>query len=68
MLKRFWDDVRGCYSARNIAWQLLAAVLTYVRQSFGNKASAITPAQVSAIHAKEADRKEWTQDELLRLP
>ena len=52
------------------AWsdEKIASVLTYVRQSFGNSASAITPAQVSAIHAKEADRKEWTQDELLRLP
>ena len=24
--------------------------------------------QVAAIHAKEGDRKEWSQDELLKLP
>jgi mono/diheme cytochrome c family protein len=46
----------------------IAAVLTYVRQSFGNNAPAITPEQVAAIHAKEGDRKEWSQDELLKLP
>ncbi len=55
-------------SGYNWSDEKIASVLTYVRQSFGNSASAITPAQVSAIHAKEADRKEWTQDELLRLP
>ena len=46
----------------------IAAVLTYVRASFGNTASAITPEQVAAIHAKEGDRKEWSQEELLKLP
>ncbi|MDB6169723.1 MAG: cytochrome c family protein [Verrucomicrobia bacterium] len=46
----------------------IAAVLTYIRASFGNKASAITPEQVAAIHTKEGDRKEWSQDELLKIP
>jgi mono/diheme cytochrome c family protein len=46
----------------------IAAVLTYVRASFGNTASAITPEQVAAIHGKEGDRKEWSQEELLKLP
>jgi mono/diheme cytochrome c family protein len=31
--------------------QQIADVLTYVRNSFGNKASAVTPAQVKAIRA-----------------
>ena len=31
--------------------QEIADVLTYVRNSFGNKASAITPAQVQAVRA-----------------
>jgi mono/diheme cytochrome c family protein len=31
--------------------QQIADVLTYIRNSFGNKASAITPAQVKAIRA-----------------
>ena len=46
----------------------IAAVLTYVRASFGNTASAVTPEQVAAVHAKEGDRKEWSQEELLKLP
>lgn len=46
----------------------IAAVLTYVRASFGNKSPAITPEQVAAIHAKEGDRKEWSAEELLKLP
>lgn len=32
--------------------QQIADVLTYVRSSFGNKARAITPAEVAAIRAK----------------
>ena len=32
--------------------QEIASVLTYVRNSFGNKASAVEPAQVSKILAK----------------
>ncbi len=46
----------------------IAAVLTYVRASFGNIAGAITPEQVAAVHAKEGDRKEWTQEELEKIP
>jgi len=45
----------------------IAAVLTYVRASFGNTASAITAEQVAAIHAKEGDRKEWTAEELEKI-
>jgi mono/diheme cytochrome c family protein len=32
--------------------QQIADVLTYVRNSFGNKASAVTPAEVKAVRAK----------------
>jgi mono/diheme cytochrome c family protein len=46
----------------------IAAVLTYVRSEWGNNASAITAEQVTAIHAKEGDRKSYTADELLKLP
>lgn len=42
----------------------IAAVLTYVRQAWGNKAGPITTEQVAAIHAKEGDRKAWTAPEL----
>jgi hypothetical protein len=30
----------------------IAGVLTYVRNSFGNKASAVTPAQVAALRSE----------------
>ncbi len=46
----------------------IAAVLTYIRASFGNKAPAVTSEQVAAIHAKEGDRKEWSAEELSKLP
>ena len=46
----------------------IAAVLSYVRQAWGNKAGAITPEQVAAIHTKEADRKEWSEAELQKIP
>jgi len=55
-------------SPYNWSDEKIAAVLTYVRASFGNNSPAITAEQVAAIHAKEGDRKEWTQDELLKLP
>lgn len=43
----------------------LAAVLTYIRSSFGNKASPITPEQVSAIKTKVGTRSQpFTADEL----
>lgn len=45
----------------------IAAVLTYVRQEWGNKAGPITPEQVAAIHEKEANRKEWSQEELEKI-
>jgi mono/diheme cytochrome c family protein len=43
----------------------LAAVLTYIRQSWGNKASAITPEQVKAVRAEVGNRTQpWTATEL----
>lgn len=42
----------------------IAAVLTYIRQEWGNKAGPIDTATVTAVREKEADRKEWTQPEL----
>jgi mono/diheme cytochrome c family protein len=43
----------------------LAAVLTYVRQSWGNKAAAITPEQVKAVRAEVGNRTQpWTVEEL----
>ncbi len=43
----------------------LAAVLTYIRQSWGNKAAPITPAQVKAVRAEVGSRTQpWTAAEL----
>jgi mono/diheme cytochrome c family protein len=43
----------------------LAAVLSYIRQSFGNKASAITADQVKAIRAAVGNRSQpWTAEQL----
>jgi mono/diheme cytochrome c family protein len=43
----------------------LAAVLTYIRQSWGNKASTLTPEQVKAVRAEVGNRTQpWTAAEL----
>lgn len=43
----------------------LAAVLSYIRQSWGNKASAITAAQVKAVKAEIGSRTQpWTAEQL----
>jgi mono/diheme cytochrome c family protein len=42
----------------------IAAVLTYVRQAWGNKAGPVTAEQVAAVHAKEGDHKSYTPAEL----
>ena len=45
----------------------IAAVLTYVRNSFGNKASVIDPDKVKEIREATKDRnKFYTVDELLQ--
>ena len=46
----------------------LAAVLTYIRSSFGNKAPAITPDQVKAVRAEVGNRTQpWSVDELNKI-
>lgn len=42
----------------------IAAILTYVRSSWGNNASAVTAEQVKAIRESEGARGAWTADEL----
>lgn len=47
----------------------LAAVLTYIRQSWGNKASAITPEQIKAVRAEIGNRTQpFTADQLNTVP
>ena len=49
--------------------QQIADVLTYVRDSFGGKASAVTPDQVKAIREAEKSRTAmWTEAELKSIP
>ena len=43
----------------------IAAVLTYVRNSFGNKASAVTPEQVAALRS-EVGKPMLTQEDLVK--
>ena len=46
----------------------LAAVLTYIRQSWGNKASAVTPEQVKAVRAEIGNRSQpWSAEELNKI-
>ncbi len=47
----------------------LAAVLTYIRQSWGNKASPITPEQVKTVRAQLGSRSQpWTAEQLKAVP
>ena len=46
----------------------IAAILTFVRSSWGNKAAAVTPEFVKATREANAERKTaWTAEELLKL-
>lgn len=55
-------------SGYNWTDEKIAAVLTYIRSEWGNTSGPVTTEQVAAIHTKEGDHKQWTQDELLKLP
>lgn len=47
----------------------IAAVLSFVRQEWGNQATAITPEEVAAVRAELAPRKTaWSEAELLAIP
>ncbi len=47
----------------------IADVLTFVRDTFGNKASAVTPDEVKAIReAEKARAAMWTEAELQKIP
>ncbi len=55
-------------SGFNLSDDRIAAVLTYVRQEWGNQAPPVITEKVAAIHAKEGDHKPWTVAELEQLP
>lgn len=55
-------------SGYNWSDERIAAVLTYIRQEWGNQAGPITAQQVAAVRTAHPNRKEWTEPELLALP
>ncbi len=46
----------------------LAAVLTYMRQEWGNKAQPITAAQIKAVKAAVGTRPAFTPEEIIQVP
>jgi mono/diheme cytochrome c family protein len=47
----------------------LAAILTYIRQEWGNTGGPIAPEKIAEVHAKEGDRKQpFAPADLLKLP
>ena len=55
-------------SGFNLSDDKIAAVLTYIRQEWGNKAGPVAAEDVSKIRAAVGqDHKSWTQDELLQI-
>ncbi len=53
----------------NLSDDEIAAVLSYVRNDWGNSASVIRPEQIRAIREQEAARSTpWTAEELARIP
>lgn len=47
----------------------IASILTYIRNSWGNKGSVVTPAEVAAIRTATADRTAgWAATELEQIP
>jgi mono/diheme cytochrome c family protein len=55
-------------SMKNWRDDQIAAVLTYIRQEWGNKAPAITAEKVAEIHSKDGEHKPYTAAELEKLP
>ena len=54
-------------SMKNWSDDRIAAVLTYIRQEWGNQAPAISTAKVKEVHDKEGAHKPWTAAELEKL-
>jgi len=54
-------------SGFNLSDEKIAAVLTYVRQEWGNKSGAITADQVAAVRAKDGNRGAWSEGDLLQV-
>jgi mono/diheme cytochrome c family protein len=55
-------------SGYNWSDEKIAAVLTYIRQEWGNTAAPISTERVAELRAKAGSRKEWVEAELRQLP
>jgi mono/diheme cytochrome c family protein len=58
-----WESVMPPWGA-SLTDTDVAAVVSYVRATFGNGASAVQPADVAGIRAAYANKMMWTADEL----
>jgi mono/diheme cytochrome c family protein len=58
----------GPGSGYNLSPEKIAAVITYIRQEWGNSGPPIAAAKVAEIRAKEGNRAAWTVAELEKLP
>lgn len=58
----------GPGSGFNLSPEKVAAVLTYVRQEWGNQAPPISTEKVVEIRGKEGNHAAWTAAELEKLP
>jgi len=48
--------------------QRIADVLTFIRAAWSNEAAPVTPEAVARVRAEVGDHREWTAEELLRIP
>ena len=55
-------------SMKNWSDDRVAAVLTYIRQEWGNQAPPITPEKVTEVRTKEGSHGAWTAADLEKLP
>ncbi len=67
--KSFNAAVMPSFGPSGFNWsdEKIADVLTYVRQEWGNKASAVTADQVAAVRAKDGAHTAWTEPDLLQI-
>jgi mono/diheme cytochrome c family protein len=54
-------------SGFNLSDEKIAAVLTYVRQEWGNQSGPISADQVAAVRAKDGNHGAWAESDLLQI-
>jgi mono/diheme cytochrome c family protein len=58
----------GPGSGFNLNPEKVAAVITFIRQEWGNAAGPVTTEKVAEVRGKEGNRGAWTAEELAKLP